>query len=69
LRTVASMANELAATILLEPAKAVAAVHQVHLRYARPLDLSTKECNEAIERAIRLVDGVPAHAPFVATVT
>jgi HD-like signal output (HDOD) protein len=69
LRTVASMANELATTILLEPAKAVAAVHQVNLRYARPLDLSTKECNEAVERAIRLVDGLPAHAPFVATIT
>jgi len=28
----------------------------VFLRYARALELGTKECNETIERAIRLVD-------------
>jgi HD-like signal output (HDOD) protein len=56
LRTVASLANELADTMALEPAKAVPAVHQVFLRYARALELGTKECNETIERAIRLVD-------------
>jgi HD-like signal output (HDOD) protein len=56
LRTVASLANELADTIALEPAKAVPAVHQVFLRYARALELGAKECNETIERAIRLVD-------------
>lgn len=57
LRAVASMANELAATVLLEAEKQPSAVHQVYMRYARALELTPKECIQSLELATRLVDG------------
>lgn len=57
LRSFASLANELAATVLLEPEKMPSAVHQVYMRYARALDLTPKECIQNLELATRLVDG------------
>ncbi|MFT3856944.1 MAG: HDOD domain-containing protein [Aquabacterium sp.] len=57
LRAVASLANEIVATMPLEPQKAAAALHQTYLRYARALGLTTKECTLTLERATRLVDG------------
>lgn len=58
LRTVASLANEIASTIGLSPPKAVSGMHQAYLRYARPMGLATMECNLILAQAIRLVDGV-----------
>ena len=58
LRTVASLANEIASTIGLTPPKAVSGMHQAYLRYARPMGLATMECNLILAQAIRLVDGV-----------
>lgn len=60
LRVVASLANEMIQTRLLEPQKSAQALHQVHLRYARALGLTAKECNLTLEHATRLVDGSPA---------
>lgn len=57
LRTVASLANELATTVLLEAEKQPSAVHQVYMRYTRALDLTPKECIQNLELATRLVDG------------
>lgn len=57
LRTVASLANELAATVMLETEKQSSAVHQVYMRYTRALDLTPKECIQDLELATRLVDG------------
>jgi non-specific serine/threonine protein kinase len=57
LRTVASMAHELAASVLLEVEKQPLAVHQVYMRYARALELTPKECIQNLELATRLVDG------------
>jgi HD-like signal output (HDOD) protein len=57
LRTVASLAHELAATVLLEAEKQPAAVHLVYTRYTRALDLTPKECIQNLELATRLVDG------------
>lgn len=57
LRVVASLANEMTQTQLLEPQKAAQALHQVYLRYARALGLTAKECNLTLEHAMRLVDG------------
>jgi len=57
LRTVASLANELAASVLLELEKQPSAVHQVYTRYARALELTPKECIQNLELATRLVDG------------
>lgn len=59
LRTVASMANEVVNATALQGPKFIAAMQQVHLRYARPLDLGPRECGQALERAIRLVDNLP----------
>lgn len=59
LRTVASMANEVVHATSLQGPKFMAAMQQVHLRYARPLELGPKECGQALERAIRLVDNLP----------
>ncbi|MDI1348190.1 HDOD domain-containing protein [Aquabacterium sp.] len=66
LRTVASMANEVVNATALQGPKFLAAMQQVHLRYARPLELGPKECGQALERAIRLVDNLP---PVEATVS
>jgi non-specific serine/threonine protein kinase len=57
LRTVASLANEIVQTLLLEPQKQPSAMHQVYLRYARALGLTSKECSLTLEHATRLVDG------------
>lgn len=57
LRTVASLANELAASVMLDTEKQPAAVHQVYMRYARALELTPKECIQTLELATRLVDG------------
>jgi non-specific serine/threonine protein kinase len=57
LRAVASLANELAATVLLEAEKQPSAVHQVYVRYTRALDLTPKECIQNLDLATRLVDG------------
>lgn len=57
LRTVASLANEMAATVLLEVEKQPSAVHQVYMRYTRALDLTPKECIQTLDLATRLVDG------------
>lgn len=57
LRVVASLANELTATLMLEPSQAAKALHNTYLRYARALGLTTKECNLTLEQALRLVDG------------
>jgi len=59
LRTVASMANEVVNATALQGPKFLAAMQQVHARYARPLELGPKECGQALERAIRLVDNLP----------
>lgn len=59
LRAVASLANEITATLKLEPQKAMPALHQIYLRYARALGLTAKECNITLEQAIRLIDGRP----------
>lgn len=56
LRTVASMANEVVNATLLEGPRAVMGMQQVQSRYARPLGLGQKDCAQALERAIRLVD-------------
>ena len=62
LRAVASLANEITGTLQVEPAKMAAALHHAYLRYARPLGLTTKECQLTLEHAIRLVDSVKAPA-------
>lgn len=65
LRAVASLANEIVATMDLEPQKAASAMHQTYLRYARALGLTVKECPLTLERAIRLVDGKAVANPAV----
>lgn len=57
LRAVASLANEITASLKLEPQKGATALHQTYLRYARALGLTAKECNLTLEQATRLVDG------------
>lgn len=57
LRAVASLANELTDALQMEPTKVPSAIHQAYLRYARALELSSKECLQTIEQATRLVDG------------
>jgi hypothetical protein len=65
LRCVASLANEVTSTMSMEPVKAAQALHNVYLRYARGLGLTTKECTLTLEQAIRLVDGRKRKAPAV----
>jgi serine/threonine protein kinase len=62
LRTVASLANELTDTLLLDGAKAAVAMNQLIVRYGRTLDVSLKECQLTLEQAIRLVDGTRKEA-------
>jgi HD-like signal output (HDOD) protein len=59
LRTVASMANEVVNATALQGPKFHAAMQQVQVRYARSLDLGPRECEQALERATRLVDNLP----------
>ena len=56
LRGFASLANELAATVLLEPEKTPSAVHHVYMLYARALDPTPKECIQNLALATLLVD-------------
>lgn len=56
LRAVASLANELADARLLPPPRAGAALHQASTRYARALDVTSKECQQVLEQSDRLVD-------------
>ncbi|RZI85241.1 MAG: HDOD domain-containing protein [Rubrivivax sp.] len=61
LRAVASLANELTAAVGLEPVRAQAQMQNCFTRYARSLGLTFKDCQEALETSIRLVDA-PAMA-------
>ncbi len=56
LRTVASLANEIASTQDLAMDKAVSAMHQIQLRYARPLNLEARECQATMEHASKVLD-------------
>ena len=56
-RLVASLGNELAACTRLPLDRQSAAVHQVYLRYVRPLQLTPKECVITLDHAMRLLDG------------
>ena len=59
LRSVASLANEVVNATAIQGPKFMVAMQQIHQRYARPLDLGPKECGQALDRAIRLVDNLP----------
>jgi len=61
LRAVASLANELTIAVGAEPTRLQALVNHCFMRYGRALGLTFKECQEALETAVRLVD-----APLVA---
>lgn len=63
LRAVASLGNELTAAMAVESAKQQTALHQVVVRYARALGVTAKECQEMIDRATRLVDGLRRPEP------
>jgi HD-like signal output (HDOD) protein len=56
LRTVASLSNEIASTQDLAMDKAVSAMHQIQLRYARPLNLEARECQATLDHAVKLID-------------
>jgi hypothetical protein len=56
MRAVASLANELTAAVGIEPARQQAVLHHCFTRYARALGLTFKDCQEALETALRLVD-------------
>jgi hypothetical protein len=56
LRTVASLANEIASTPAMDVPKAVSAMHQIQLRYARALNLEARECQATLDHAIKLID-------------
>jgi len=56
-RTVASLANELTDAHVMPAAKVLHATQQAVARYARALDVDMKECQQALEVAVRLVDG------------
>ena len=64
LRAVASLANELTMAVGAEPTRLQAQVNHCFTRYARALGLSFKDCQEALETSIRLVDApvTPAKA-------
>ncbi|WP_298013657.1 HDOD domain-containing protein [uncultured Aquabacterium sp.] len=56
LRTVASLANELADARLSPGPRGATALHQAATRYARALDVTAKECQQVLEQSDRLVD-------------
>ncbi|WP_374318512.1 serine/threonine protein kinase [Aquabacterium sp.] len=56
LRAVASLADELADAIGMDPAKQQHVIHHCTTRYARALNLHAKECQEVLDTSIRLVD-------------
>jgi eukaryotic-like serine/threonine-protein kinase len=56
LRTVASLANEIASTQDLATDKAVSAMHQIQLRFARPLNLEARECQATLDHACKVLD-------------
>lgn len=62
LRAVASLANELTAAVGAESVRQQALVNHCFTRYARSLGLTFKDCQEALETAVRLVDA-PASTP------
>jgi hypothetical protein len=53
---VASLSNEIASTQDLAMDKAVSAMHQIQLRYARPLNLEARECQATLDHAVKLID-------------
>jgi HD-like signal output (HDOD) protein len=55
LRTVASLSNEIASTQDLAMDKAVSAMHQIQLRYARPLNLEARECQATLDHAFKVI--------------
>jgi len=61
MRPVASLANELTAAVGLEPARQQAQLHHCFTRYARALGLTFKDCQEALETSVRLVDVGPVN--------
>lgn len=62
LRAVASLANELTTAVGAEPARLQAQVNHCFTRYARSLGLTFKDCQEALETSVRLVDATMAPA-------
>lgn len=62
LRAVASLANELTMAVGAESARAQALLNHCFTRYARALGLSFKDCQEALETSVRLVDAPLAPA-------
>jgi len=62
LRAVASLANELTTAVGAEPTRLQAQVNHCFTRYARALGLTFKDCQEALETSIRLVDAPLAPA-------
>ena len=52
----ASLADELADAIGMDPAKQQHVIHHCSTRYARALNLHAKECQEVLDTSIRLVD-------------
>lgn len=59
MRAVASLANELTTAVGLEPARLQAQLQHCFTRYARALGLTFKDCQEALETSVRLVDAGP----------
>ena len=62
LRSVASLANELTVAVGQESARQQVLVNQCFMRYGRALGLTFKDCQEALETAVRLVDAPVAPA-------
>ncbi|MBC7699265.1 HDOD domain-containing protein [Aquabacterium sp.] len=62
LRAVASLANELTEAVGAEPTRVQAQINHCFTRYARALGLTFKDCQEALETSVRLVDAPMAAA-------
>jgi HD-like signal output (HDOD) protein len=60
LRCVASAANEAVDVLLLPPIKQPSAMNAIVQRYARALNFTPKELQEALQKGRRLADGLPA---------
>ncbi|MDE2401660.1 MAG: HDOD domain-containing protein [Burkholderiales bacterium] len=61
MRAVASLANELVAAVSVGSARRQALLQQCFARYARALNVTLQECQEALETSLRLID-FPASA-------
>jgi non-specific serine/threonine protein kinase len=59
MRAVASLANELTSAVGMESARQQAQLQHCFTRYARALGLTFKDCQEALETSVRLVDTPP----------